>query len=225
MSKRPSKDAISEVVLSLPEVTKKLAEMKMRIERLEEHTGAAFYPLQLPPAQRRMGRKPKLELKELLMRRDLMVPWVEQHWPYLSVTLGKVKNAQHAAAAFIVAKERMSGVCHAPFYRDPEQYADNLWKFLKSRNFRGNPRNLAGAMAGLPELSWKRSFDVCSCHPCKLPVATQAYWDYMRRRFPDRLRELQRMKTEEQVEVILKKSRTHDPTYLWLKENPEKVLD
>ncbi|MGA3373490.1 MAG: hypothetical protein ABSC48_17200 [Terracidiphilus sp.] len=43
--------------------------------------------------------------------------------------------------------------------------------------------------------------------------------------FPDRWRELQKAKTEEQVKAVLKKSRTHDPTYLWLKENPGKALE
>lgn len=216
----------SEVALSLPEIAKRLSEINERIEQLEaEVFGAGANPLGPPPSKRGKGRKPKLEPKKLLHRRDQLTNWVERNWPYLSIELRKARSPQQAIASIIAAKKRMPGVFHAPFYNDPQKHEAALWQFLKSRRFHGNPRNLAGAMAGLPELSWKRSFDVCSIRPCKLPLATEAYWDHMRRRFPDRLRELRQATTEEQVGAVLKRSRTQDPTYIYLKENPGKALE
>jgi hypothetical protein len=33
----------------------------------------------------------------------------------------------------------------------------------------------SGALSQLPELSWKRSFDISSAHPCQQSLAVQAY--------------------------------------------------
>jgi hypothetical protein len=221
-----SKPEISEVALSLPDVGKMLAEMNKRIERLEaEVFGAGADVLGTLPVKHGKGRRPLLELHELLQRRDHLTNWLERNWPYLSVALRKAGNAQEAASAIKEAKRRMQGVFYAPFYSYTEKHAESLWQFLQSGRFHGNPRNLAGAMAGLPELSWKRSFDICASHPCKSPLALEACWDHMRRNFPDRWRELRDAKTPEQVTAVLKKSRTQDPTYLHLKEHPAEALE
>jgi hypothetical protein len=53
----------------------------------------------------------------------------------------------------------------------------------------------------------------------------QAYWDYMRRNFSDRLRELEEARTPLDVKIILARSRTNDPLYLHLKDNPGKVKE
>jgi hypothetical protein len=117
----------------------------------------------------------------------------------------------------------ISGVAQPPFYDAPEKFEQELGNFLRSARFHGNPRNLAAAMAGLPELSWKRSFDICTKHPHKGGQMLQAYWDHMRRNFPDRLRELEAAKTALDVKIVLARSRTDDPLYLHLKENPDQV--
>jgi len=226
MRKKPTNAVKSEVVLSLPDVVKMLAEIDERTQQLEAEVfgGGASVPGP-PPLKRGKGRRPLLEKDVLLQRRDHLTNWMERNWPYLSVALRKARNSHEAIAAIIKRATGKYIGLQSPFYRDPEKHEEALWQFLKSGRFHGNSRNLAGAMAGLPELSCKRAFDICSVHPCKVPVAIEAYWDYMRRHFPDRLRELQNAKTEEQVKAVLKKSQTHDPVYLCLKENPEKVLE
>lgn len=80
-------------------------------------------------------------------------------------------------------------------------------------------------MAGLPELSWKRSLDICSNHPYKTGYMLPVYRDYMKRRFSDRLRELDEARTELDVKIVLARSRTDDPVYIHLKENPDKVKE
>jgi len=210
----------------LPEVNKKLAEIDERTKRLEaEIFGTGTEILALPLVKRKKGRRPKLEPAELLHRRDQLTNWMEQNWPYLSVALRKVNNSQGAVTAINTAKKRMPGVFQPPFYNDPEKHKDALLRFLQSGRFHGNPRNLAGAMAGLPELSWKRSFDVCAKRPCKLPLAIEAYWDYLRRCFFDRWQELRQVKTEDQARAVMAKSRTHDPAYVYLKEQSGNILE
>ena len=226
MRKKPSIQVISEVALSLPEVAEKLKTMDKRIKLLETEIFWAGPPPQASPtAKRRKGRRPKLEQQELLARRTQLTTWLEQNWPYLSVALRKAKSAHAGAAAINEAKKRKGGIMQPPFYHEPEKHEATLWQFLQSGRFHGNPRNLAAAMAGLPELSWKRSFDVCSSHPCKQPLAIEAYWDYLRRNFPDRWRELRGATTPEQVKAVLRRSRTNDPHYLRLKKYPEEALE
>jgi hypothetical protein len=229
MRKKPSTPVISEVDLSLPDVVKMVSELRERIERLEADAfGTGTYVLASPLVKRGKGRRPKLEPEEVLQRRDRLTNWMEQNWPFLSVALRAARNSQEAVEAMTVAKIRMPGVFQSWFYADPQKYEEALWQFLQSRRFNGNPRNLAGAMAGLPELSWKRSLDICSTHPSKDPIAIEAIWDFMRREFPNRWQELRETATPDQVRVILAKSQTQNLTYTRLKEHakehPEEVL-
>jgi len=204
--------------------------LELRIARLE----AAVFPFgleKLIPTQpkRRKGRKPKLAADVLLKRRVSLTTWLEQNWPRLLVAMRKAEssgNTSDAMAALIDAKNHgIQGVFQPPFYHSPEQFETALGAFLKSGRYRGNPRNLAAAMAGLPEVSWKRSFDICIQHPYKTGFAIQAYWDYMERKFPDRLRELEEAKTPLEVKIVLARSRTNDLVYRHLKENPGQVKE
>lgn len=226
MRKKPSKAPRSEEADFQESTEKRLAEICERLARLEaEVLGPRTLNLQPPQAKRAKGRPPRIDPREVLERRSRLIVWLEQNWPFLSVRLTDAKNSAHAAAAIIAAKKRIPGVFQPPFYKEPEKCKDALWQFLQSGRFHGNPRNLAGALAGLPEVSWKRSFDICSNHPCKQAPVLEAYRDYIKRNFPDRFRELCTAKTTEEVESILAKSRTTDPAYLHLKKNPDKALE
>jgi hypothetical protein len=223
---------ISKEGISLKMVLDQLSELRGRIEQLEiEFFGYPSLPRNFIPPQRkpRKGRKPKLETNELLERWKCLTTWLEQNWPLLLIPMRKAEgsgNAPDAIAAIMAAKKHgISGVRQPNFYHEPEEFETDLAAFLKSGRYHGNPRNLAAAMAGLPELGWKRSFDICAAHPHKTGVVLQAYWDYMRRNFPDRLRELEEAGTELNVKIVLARSRTSDPVYLHLKENPGKVKE
>ena len=203
-----------------------LSEVTRRLNRLElEIFEAEGGPLTQAPQKPKRGRKPRLEKTELFERRDHLVQWLERNWPYLSVALRTARNSQQAIAAISHTKKTNPGIFHTPFYQAPEKYEKELWRFLKRSRFRGNPRNLAAALAALPELSCKTALDSCSKHPSKVSLAVEAYWDYLRRRFTDRWKELRLATTTDQVKAILKKSPTHDPAYLRLKEHPENVLE
>ena len=225
MRKRPTIDATSEAEFSLAEAKRKISDLYERVSRLEaELFGTGAYVLGPLPVKPEMGRKRKLEKEELLKRRDELSRWVEEVWPVLSVALRKSKDSDHARAAILAAKESVPFVIQAPFYRAPERHEEQLWEFLESGRLSGNPRNLAGAMAGLPELSWKRSLDRCQQNPCQFPLAKQAWPDFMRRKFPTRLQELYAAATPDDAEAILARSKTTDPTYLHLKKHPEEAL-
>lgn len=224
MSKRPTIDVNSETEFSLPEAKRMISDLQERVLRLEaELFGTGAFVSGPPTAKHGMGRKRLLEQQEVLKRRDVLTRWIEVDWPLLSVALRKTKSADDALAAIVAATLRVPYVMHASFYRTPEAHKEQLWEFLESGRLSGNPRNLAGAVAGLPELSWKRSLDICQQNPCKFPLAPQAWPDFMRRKFPDRLRELRAGTTKEQTKAILARSKSTDPTYLHLKKHPEEL--
>ena len=176
----------SEEDFSLANAKKLISDLQERVLRLEaELFGTGVLVLGPPPVKPGMGRKRKLEQEELLKRRDALSRWIEEGWQSLSVALRKAKNADDALAAVLAARQRVPFVMQAPFYNAPEKHTEQLWEFLQSGKLSGNPRNLAGAVAGLPELSWKRSLDISQKNPCQFPLAPQAWPDFLRRKFPD----------------------------------------
>jgi hypothetical protein len=229
MRKKPPPHENSKETISLDRIVEMLSELRTRVNRLESELLPYGPKISEPPQRPRKGRKPSLETERLFERRKNLTTWLEQNWPRLSVAVRKSErsgNSSVAIAALVYAKNQGTpGVFQPPFYDMPEQFEAALGAFLKSGRYHENPRNLAAAMAGLPELSWKRSFDICTMHPYKTGYAIEAYWDYMRRNFPDRLRELEEAKKPLDVKIILARSRTQDPVYLHLKENPERVKE
>ena len=227
MRKRATKSTTSEEAISISELTTLVLELRERVRRLEGVV-SGNEPLLLigeePTRKPTMGRKPKLAPDELVRRRDRLSSWIEQNWPFLSVELGNPRNAKFAAYAFVKAKRRKPALFQSAFYQDPEKFTNELWDFLHGGRFGGNPRHLAGAMAGLPELSWKRSLDISQEHPLQTPLRPEVWRDHLRRRFNLRFRELESAKTVSDVKAILARSKTEDITYRHMKEYPEEVL-
>jgi len=209
---------------------KLISELQTRIERLESEVSllGGTLPPQPPPKPRR-GRKARLNPEVVLLRRVRLTAWLETNWPQLSVPLRRAQKSgktSEAIEALIGApKDSFRSPHHSQFYDTPERFEKELAAFFKSGRYFENPRNLAAAMAGLPELSWKRSFDICSMHPYKTDHKIPAYRDHLRRNFPDRLRELDDAKTELDVRIVLARSRTDDPLLIHLRENPGSVKE
>lgn len=229
MRKRPTQGATSEEVFSLAELTKRVKALERKVALLEGEirgTGPFLSPFPEEHAQEAtIGRKPKLATEEVVRRRDILAPWIELNWPELSKELLSPRNPKFAAYAFVKAKnQRVVVMGIVPFHSNPERFNAELWAFLNSKRFAGNPRNLAGAMAGLPELSWKRSLDIAQKHPIKTPLLPPVWRDHLRRRFPDRFMELRTARTVEDVKAILKRSKSDDVTYRHMREYPEEVL-
>lgn len=236
MRKSPATHSNLEEAFSLATAERLIANLIERVARLEEQLNfdsLTAMPIakstRTPIAKRGRGRPAKLATDTLLKRRDSLANWLESHWPYLSRALRNPSGPETAIGAILEAKKRLPGVFLPPFHNDPVKFQNELWSFLKSGRFHGNPRTLAAAMAGLPEMASKTSIDICSAVPSKLMVHNNAIWDYLRRYFPERWRELREVTTPEQVKAVLDKSQTKDPTYKLLKkhskDHPEVVLE
>jgi hypothetical protein len=170
------------------------------------------------------GRKSNLPLEELTSRRNWMITLWEERCPAIIEGLRDARNGTEAANAVQLPE---SAPIKPGFLQDPQKGADQLWGFLASGRFHGNLRNLANAMAGVPEMSWKRSFDLCTANPPNPAIRMHplAYRDFLQRNFPERLRELESARTPDDVKRVLARSRSKDPTYLAIRREPERVLD
>lgn len=220
--------AILEEPFSLSELTKIVLDLRERVRLLESGELRAGLFTGFPMSQQRkpgtMGRPPKLASEEVIQRRNHLSHWIENCWPILFLALRKAKSATEALDAIESAKRQHQEVMPVRFYNGPEHYAESLWSFLKSGRFHGSPRNLAGAMAGLPELSWKRSLDISQKHALNRPLEPPAWRDHLMRHFPKRFRELRKATSAVQIKAILSKSHSSDKTYRHLKKHPHEVL-
>jgi hypothetical protein len=230
MRKQLYLQGISEEVKSLSQILEQLSDLRARVAKLEMKVFTVNSDnIASQPRKPNKGRKPRLPKVTLLNRRDNLTAWLEKNWPRLSVAMRRAeksgKTPEAIAALVAIEKNTSYSPYQTKFYESPTEFEMALASFLKSGRFHGNPKNLAAAMAGLPELSWKRSFDICIAHTSNTGVALPAYRDYVRRKFPDRFRELEKAKTESDVRIALARSRSSDPVFQRLKANPDKVKE
>jgi hypothetical protein len=202
------------------DLTRKIADLENRVKAVERVTQ---FRLLDPPARRR-GQKPGVTKDTLLGYRDTLIEVFEENWPELHLAFRKATEPADLLQPLKNLKRRASYLYQPPFLDSPEEYIEDLWAFLQTKRYRENPRNVAAAMAGVHGVSWKRSFDVGSSNPSHLSLARRAYREYLRRKFPHRLRDLLQAENETQVAEILVRSRTKDRHYRVLRDDPGQVL-
>jgi len=212
----------SRVEKSISDLTQFSRQLEKRVSRLEE---LVFPLVDAEPAQEpKSGRKQRLATEGLVERRDALILWLESNWPELRTAIRRAREPRDLGQAFRSAEGLGSYPWKPEFHQQPENYSEALCAFLRSGRYRENPRNIANAMAGLPYMGWKRSFDICSSHPSQLDIHPRAVADYLRRKAPYRLRALVRAKTVEEVSQIMAK-RTKDRHLLRFREQAHELLD
>jgi hypothetical protein len=208
----------------------KLRDLAARVEKLEQIVALEGLrdssPLMNQDRKRGKGRPPGILQDELHKRTRTLVLWFETYWPEISEGLRAAHNEHDVALAFEGTKRHASYVFAPPFYEKPSFFSGQCHEFItgKPNRYRGNPRNLAAGMAGLPEISPKRSFDRCSKFAAAcLPLGERVYRDYLQRNFPDRLARLLAAKESNEAAKILRGSRSKDPLIEHLLQNAGKV--
>lgn len=144
--------------------------------------------------KRRPGPDTKIDDTELLLNRDNLVQWLEEHWPQIAIPLLIAQNPERTATVLTtIAKpceirpDWQSAIIH---------HSTELQEFLKSEKFRRKSprktvvdalapyqserrqqaanrlptRQIANAMAGVPKIKWRTSLDKCSEIPCSYRV-------------------------------------------------------
>jgi len=173
--------------------------LKKRIQCLESRVGALEARLGIydPPAetQRKPGPPPKISQEDLLENRDRLVDWLEINWPEMGPQLLSAKGPEAIVAALVpyAGPEASRSFILKRLFEN----AGALLSFLRSGRFRRKPpkravldalnkpwdderkrrgaaklptRQIANAMAGVPELEWRTSLDRCSKVPSRLSV-------------------------------------------------------
>lgn len=150
----------------------------------------------------------------------MFVEKLESNWPELQILFKKCKNVD----SLMIGLNDFVTSRYSHWALQLIDHADLLFEFVKGPNYRGNPRNLADSISGVPELGLYRSQRICRDHPSTLPIGERALRDYMRRRHPHKFPELRRAKTEKQVMEIVRNTRTTDQIYLTMAKSPGLLL-
>jgi TolA-binding protein len=188
----------------------RVAALEDRIDQMQEEidriSGIAV-PAQIQEAIDNIGKprtdtRQKINEAELLLNRDNLVRWLEEHWPKIVKPLLAAKNPSEIFAV-------MEAIAAPPDIRPTWQVGiiDNpakLLEFLRSEKFRRRPpkktitdalalykserrqraanrlptRQIANAMAGVPQLKWRTSFDKCVKvpSPCRVGHNTATHY-------------------------------------------------
>lgn len=133
------------------------------------------------PVTLKRGRRPRIPLEDFARRRDFMIMFIEARWPSLVDAFDKRESRESILLA--LAEASPGGEDTWP-YRNLTNHIAQLWEFLNSGRYRGEPRNIAYAMAGLPELKWRSSLDWGMKNPSPLHIAPAAFADHIRRHNP-----------------------------------------
>jgi hypothetical protein len=156
--------------------------------------------------RKRKGPKEKIDDYDLLHRRELLISWLESIWPAIVDQLEKARHPRHVRALFEeYAVQRDSRPdSQTRFMKESgallefllsDRYGKTLphatvvnalnLPFDDERRARAAnrlpTRQIANAMAGVPDLKWRTSFDKCSQRPSQARVGPYTEFYYRRR--------------------------------------------
>jgi len=114
----------------------------------------------LHPKGKKRGRPVLLSDEALLRRRDQMLHWLDMLKNQLEPALNIAKSQEQLKEQLLFHFPNRDG--DRTLARLLYQDAGVFWDFLQNRRYTGKPKQIADAMAGVPELSWRRSMDRCT---------------------------------------------------------------
>ncbi len=212
-------DRIPELETQLQEVVDFL---KLRFPKAYENFLAERYAPKTQPGKR--GPKPQVSDVVLVIRRHNLIWFLEEYWPELSRVLTKRTSEGAIRSTLKLFTDSRFGphVNHAQYLIDRLSF---LVSFICSRDYTGDPRQIANALAGVPENAWSTSLKRGRAIPCEKEIGVRALRDYLRRNFPGAHAKLLNAKDADAVVRAMATIRTTDREFLWLRDNPEDVLE
>jgi hypothetical protein len=173
----------------------RIIELEERVDRLDGIVPSYYYGA-TDESKKKPGPDKYIEDLELFRHRDGLVGWLEDVWPKIVKPL--LATADPSDVAGIFGKVTRPKDLQPPWQSRFLAHPSDLLDFLRSEKFRIKPpkktvidavnlpeedakrkraanrlptRQIANAMAGLPELGWRTSLDKCSKNPCSYLVA------------------------------------------------------
>lgn len=169
------------------EPNKDSAGVDLSLERYDLFGKANSDPAELEPVPAKRGRRPLIPRAQLERQRDDLINFLEPRWPDLLKHMRRPKSSAHLEQAIKVASP---GAETTWPYLHLTRNIRELWDYLKSGRYKGEPRQIANAMAGVPDMTWRSALDACTKHPSRLPINPPAFKDHIRRYNPELLRAL-----------------------------------
>jgi hypothetical protein len=189
--------------IKVGELEQQISVLTERIDRLSGIIPSSYLPGGENNQKEKPGPHKNIDDDELFRSRDGIVGWLEGEWSEIVQALFATKDPREIQKILKrVARAKDSQPrWQAQFLRHPAQLLD----FLNSRKFTKKPprktvidaltgpleddrrkraanrlptRQIANAMAGVPQLSWRTSLDRCSKQPCKYLVTESTAQHY-----------------------------------------------
>lgn len=184
------------LVVQLGSLARRVAKLETRVNRLDG-IAPSYYSTGIDETRKRPGPGKNIEDWRLFNHRDGLVGWLEEVWPGIVQPLLSANDPGKVAAILrMVARPKD---LQPPWQSRCLAHPAKLFEFLHSHKFTKKPpqrtvidalnnrrgdddkrkraanrlptRQIANAMAGLPEIEWRTSLDRCSENPCHYPVA------------------------------------------------------
>jgi hypothetical protein len=142
------------------------------------------------------GPKSKFRSEDFTLWRDLLVDMLESHWPEIEPhCVPVVKAAGFRIALKAIAQK--GGSQHQHCANHLLRNSETLLKFVGKSRFRGDPRQIANALAGVPKLGFWRSLKLGQAEPCRELIGQRALKAYIRRKHRGLYDEL-----EEKIDLV-----------------------
>ena len=162
---------------------------------------------------------------ELDSRLGILVPFLESQWPELGPLCGPKPNLRALKKAFIgfakpVAPARVGTVDdHRAAAQRLLVSFDQLAVFLTEHQdrFAGDPRQIANAMAGCPEIRFWTSLKRCQQRPSQVGIHPRAIKSYIQRKHPKLYKKLSENPSTPELAAFWHRYRTKDEVLIGLK--------
>ena len=185
--------------------------LEAQIERQQEKPGQSVF-LATPAAKiakSRRGPRSRIQHSELSRFRNSLVETLENYWPEIErccLPSLKAKSLRDVLREVEWREGSQRKLCTTHLL---EHFAI-LCGFVAGDRFRGDPRQIANALAGVPDLSYWRSLKLCQSEPCANDIGLPALRAYVRRKYPRLHDELSERIDEIHFITTLRKYRSED---------------
>ena len=183
----------------ITELERRVLQLERDVALLKGLSGSPFFDeVATEPTRQKPGVKPRLSDKELLSYRDGLILWLEPVWPWLAERLDAAQTVEQVAA-LLEAIADDDPEPRPPCQQRLLQNAAALLAFLFDEKYRKTElarsqvtqvlswpwedekpihaanqlptRQIANAMAGVPDIAWSTSRDRCAKQPSEVRVA------------------------------------------------------
>jgi hypothetical protein len=168
---------------------------------------------------KRRGPKPKTD-EWLFRKRDELVCYLEMNWPDIELYCYPTLDADRLKTVLQCLARQVPALDHLV------QNFSALERFLRTDRFRGDPVQMANAMAGVPYVSFWRSLKLCQSCECCIGPGMKAVKSYVRRKHPRLYANLELNPTD-LLHFIrsMRNYATREPQLVVYKQSPRQLLE